>query len=408
MAQLVRSPRGIVWVTRSFLDYRVPVYAELSELAESRLAVIYNGDYVPERAQQKLRAALGRRAVALRGEVALGSKDFRPRMANRAIRLPWQRGLVAAVREWKPEVLISDGFFQWTAACLWLRSRDGIPHVMCYERTAHTERNAQWYRKLYRAWALRRIDAICCSGKLCGEYVRSLGYPAARMTFGHMVADVSGLEKSVASISQASAQALRARHSVNGLMFLYVGRLISLKGVRELLVAWKRFSNLAATQEATLVLLGDGPEREPCANYCRIEGLDTIRFAGSVDYDRLAEYYAAADYFIIPTLEDNWSLVVPEAMASGLPIVCSKYNGCWPELVQEGRNGWVFDPLDCADTVRVLRCALAMRGEIPRLREESRQIVSEHTAHRAASAIMKACQVAVGRQSDCVAGRAAS
>lgn len=75
---------------------------------------------------------------------------------------------------------------------------------------------------------------------------------------------------------------------------------------------------------------------------------------GTVVYDTIYRYYNAADVFVIPTLEDNWSLVVPEAMACGLPVACSVYNGCYPELVHEGENGALFDPLDVKSTVKAL------------------------------------------------------
>lgn len=45
----------------------------------------------------------------------------------------------------------------------------------------------------------------------------------------------------------------------------------------------------------------------------------------------------------MPTIEDNWSLVIPEAMACGLPVATSIYNGCYPELVKKDINGYVFD-----------------------------------------------------------------
>ena len=106
-------------------------------------------------------------------------------------------------------------------------------------------------------------------------------------------------------------------------------------------------------------------------------------------------YYAAADAFVIPTLEDNWSLVVPEAMACGLPILCSKYNGCWPELVQEGRNGWVFDPLDEQGTTETLSTAVRCQPELATMGAESLAIVSEHSPRRAAQAILSACELAL-------------
>ena len=41
----------------------------------------------------------------------------------------------------------------------------------------------------------------------------------------------------------------------------------------------------------------------------------------------------------------NWSLVIPEAMACGLPVATSIYNGCYSELIKEDVNGTIFDPL---------------------------------------------------------------
>ena len=61
---------------------------------------------------------------------------------------------------------------------------------MCYERTHHTERNAQWFRIAYRKFVLRWIDAICCTGILCSNYVKSLGFKEDKIAFGHMVGDI--------------------------------------------------------------------------------------------------------------------------------------------------------------------------------------------------------------------------
>lgn len=142
-----------------------------------------------------------------------------------------------------------------------------------------------------------------------------------------------------------------------------------------------------------LVIVGDGPERGRLMNQTSAAGLKSVYFEGSVDYDHMAGYYAASDAFVMPTLEDNWSLVVPEAMACGLPILCSKYNGCWPELVQE-RNGWVFDPLDPQDTLRGLKACIERGPELPGMGRESRAIIAGHTPRHAARSIYEACRIA--------------
>ncbi len=385
-------------MARSFLDYHVPVYEELNKLVDDNLTVIYYGDVVPERVRSKIANVLGGSAIALSGELRLkGEKIASDSMANIGVRILYQPGLIKAISKSKPDVLISDGFFQWTYAALWLRAFKKIPHVMCYERTAYTERNAQWYRVAYRKSVMRWIDAMCCNGKLCGEYVQSLGFPAEKNTYGHMVADIAGLENSATKVTGKQIFELKTKHDLKGTVLLYVGRLIPRKGLIELLNAWKKFSSSISADEVTLLLVGDGPQRGELEQYVKENYLNNVRLAGFVDYDSLAPYYKAADAFIIPTLEDNWSLVVPEAMACRLPILCSKYNGCWPELVHSGENGWVFDPLDHKDILQCLKVCMENRARLSQMGQRSKVIVGDHTPVKAAESIVRACKVAMKR-----------
>jgi glycosyltransferase involved in cell wall biosynthesis len=315
-------------------------------------------------------------------------------MANKGMRIPYQRGLIKAVLEEKPDVVISDGFFQWTYAALWLRAARQIPHVMCYERTSHTERHAQWFRTVYRKLVMRWIDAMCCNGRLCGQYVQSLGFPPDRITYGHMVADVESLAEKSAQITEQQIRQKRSELSLQGTVFLYVGRIIPRKGVIQLLKAWKNFSLEAGKNKCSLLLVGGGPQEAECRAYCRENGLDNVHLTGAIDYDLLPMYYRCADIFVIPTLEDNWSLVVPEAMACGLAVLCSKYNGCWPELVKP-ENGWVFDPLDVSDTVNALRLCVTKSPSLRSMGDASKRVIENHTATQAADAIVEACSIAL-------------
>lgn len=386
----------ITWVTRSFLDYRIPVYKALDELCGHQLTLIYNGEVVPERCQAKAKAALGDRAIAMKGEMRLaGVAKDNATMANRGYRIPIQKGLISAVRRSKPDVIVSDGYFQWTYAALFTRmfNMSGIKHVMCYERTPHTERNAGCLRTMYRRLAGHWIDAIDCNGSLTAEYVSGkLGY-SKPLTFGHMTAEVDGVGERVDSVGMAEIENLKSKCGLNGLTFLYLGQLIPRKGILQLLKAWKA----ASLNDATLLLVGDGALRDEVEMFVKENNSDNIVIAGSVDYDKLAPYFAAADCFIIPTLEDNWSLVVPEAMAAGLPVACSIYNGCHPELVKP-ENGWTFDPLDCADTAGVLQEISSRRADLKRMGEASRRIVANHTPKDAARGIFEACELVLKKK----------
>ncbi len=388
----------ITYVARSFLDYRIPVFGALDELSGGHLHVIYSMQAIPQRVRRKIEDLLGDRSVGLNGEVQMGPRDCL-NFANSSVQIVYQPGLFNAIRHTRPDVIIGDGlgFFQWSILALLYRIVYRTPLVICYERTFHTERNAQWYRTLYRKAVLRWVGALACNGSMSAAYARWLGMPPERITLGQMVADTSGLQKAVEALAGEDRRALRRRWGDPDLVFLVVVNLAERKGVGPLLEAWAQGERTWG-RKVVLVLVGDGPERERLLNQVNGAGMKSVRFEGAVDYDQLATYYAASDAFVIPTLEDNWSVVVPDAMACGLPILCSKYNGCWPELVHP-ENGWVFDPLDLQDTLRVLNSCIDRAAELPAMGQESQAIIARHTPQHAARSIYEACQIALGYRS---------
>lgn len=377
----------ITWVTRSFLDYRIPVYKALDELCDHQLRVIYNGNVVPKRCQEKIREILAERAIPLSGELRIGAKH-QLGVANKGIRIPLQKGLIKHIKDTRPDVLISDGFFQWTYAPILLRIMkwNSVKHIMCYEKTPHTERNAARWRIIYRRFVSKWIDAIDCNGSLTAKFIKDTIKFNKPLGFGHMVADTEGIIINVANTSASELNEIKTKYSTQPLTFIYVGRLIPLKGLMELLRAWEK----ADLKEATLLLVGDGSQRTEIETYLKQKDITNVKLVGAINYDNLGPYYKIANCFIIPTLEDNWSLVVPEAMSAGLPIACSIYNGCHPELVK-AENGWIFDPLNIENTTATLRKISESRSKLEEMGQASVLIVSNHTPRHAAEGIWRLC-----------------
>jgi len=61
----------ITWITRSFFDYRVPVFRELNDLTDGGLSLLFYGEVVPERVATKVRRVLGPNAIVLSGASVL-------------------------------------------------------------------------------------------------------------------------------------------------------------------------------------------------------------------------------------------------------------------------------------------------------------------------------------------------
>jgi UDP-glucose:(heptosyl)LPS alpha-1,3-glucosyltransferase len=90
-------------------------------------------------------------------------------------------------------------------------------------------------------------------------------------------------------------------------------------------------------------------------------------------------YYAAADLFVFPTFYDPFGLVATEAMASGLPVVCSREAGA-AELIEDGIDGLIVnDPWDAAALAAALRRLASDPALRTRLGEAARRRVEAHT-----------------------------
>lgn len=382
----------ITWVTRSFLDYRIPVYRTINQLSGNQLTVIYYADVVPIRCQEKLASILGERAIGLKGELRLTGKKSQPLSSAKknGIRIPVQPGLIKEIKKSKPELLLSDGFFQWTYATLWLRFWKRIPHLMLYEGTKHTERNAGKLRTAYRKIASKFIDQIACNGSLSAKYISSLGYPKSKTHLGNMAADTEDLPQKQSQFSLEDRTKLKNELGLNQFVFLFIGRLVTLKGVDKLIDVWLK--TFASNQEVSLLIVGGGPEETSLKNKTKDSNCTNISFTGEVDYDLIYQYFGVANIFIIPTLQDNWSLVVPEAMSCRLPILSSKYNGCWPELIKT-ENGWVFDPLDIENFSNVLQTAWNNKEKWSEMGNNSSDLVQDYTPEKVAFRIYNVCKL---------------
>jgi glycosyltransferase involved in cell wall biosynthesis len=129
------------------------------------------------------------------------------------------------------------------------------------------------------------------------------------------------------------------RARVGTFRFLYSGSLNHRKGVDLLARAFRKL----ATQlpRVSLVVLGHGPLR------AKMEAMlapvsERVTFAGAVDWDALPEYYAQADVLCAPSRYDGWGLIVPEGLASGLPVIATHRMGAAVDALLSGVNGWAI------------------------------------------------------------------
>ena len=146
-------------------------------------------------------------------------------------------------------------------------------------------------------------------------------------------------------------------------LLLYVGRVSAEKQIDAIKPV------LEAIPQARLAIVGDGPNRETLETH--FAGTNT-NFVGYMQGLELASAFASADAFIFPSRTETLGLVLLEAMAAGCPVVAAASGGIL-DIVSDGDNGYLFDPLDPDGVITATQRLLAAQEERERLRTNARQ-----------------------------------
>ncbi|BAI62782.1 putative glycosyltransferase [Methanocella paludicola SANAE] len=177
--------------------------------------------------------------------------------------------------------------------------------------------------------------------------------------------------------------------SDDDLLVLYMGRLVKEKGVYDLLHAAMLIARDPELKSVKIAMVGTGPEKDAVAERIAPAGLrERVLLAGGFSYSAVPDLYNAADTFILPSIpapfwQEQFGMVLVEAMASGLPVI-STMSGSIPEVV--GDAGILIqpnDPLSIYNEIKRLaadasaREAYGKRGRRRALEKFDTRIVSE-------------------------------
>lgn len=117
------------------------------------------------------------------------------------------------------------------------------------------------------------------------------------------------------------------------LRYLYVGRLIGLKNLEQLI----RIFNHSGK---SLTIVGTGVLESELMKMAQMN----IKFIGFVSNNEISSIYLNHDVFILPSFSEPWGLVVEEAIYFGLPVIVSENVGCHHDMVLKPNTGLVFSP----------------------------------------------------------------
>lgn len=169
----------------------------------------------------------------------------------------------------------------------------------------------------------------------------------------------------------------RRELGLGGPTLVFAGRLTAQKSLDLALEA------LALNPDVSLVLAGDGNEREALERRAAELGLDgRVRFLGAQPRERVLELFRAGDALLLSSSWENFPHTVVESLAVGTPVVATAAGGV-VEVVEDGRNGLLVPPGDA----EALAAAIGRFFQDARLRESLRKAAAPSVARFAAKPI---------------------
>ena len=287
--------------------------------------------------------------------------------------------IVNRLLRFKPRVIFSNSFGVWTILALLFKPVGKWRVIIAYEGSSP----GVDYRNSAARLAVRRAmvqaaDACITNSQAGKAYLTEILKAKADRVFAkpYEVPDPKALLEysgnSEFNISQLQQP-----------IFLFVGSVTPRKGLDFLLQACAILER-QKVDNYTLLVIGDGPQREELEGFCRSANLtERVKWLGKIDYGQLGTFFRAASVFVLPTLEDTWGVVVSEAMVIGKAILCSKWAGA-AEIVVEGENGYIFDPYNPENLAEIMSRFISNQDLISSMGYRSQQLMAQYTPKAAA------------------------
>ena len=173
-----------------------------------------------------------------------------------------------------------------------------------------------YFRLVYRQW----FDAVLVPGQVGRTFCRRMGMPDHRIFEG-----LYGANPEIFTPGPSLSERPKR--------ILFVGRLIERKGIVPLLEAARQSAERGDGWE--FVVVGAGPLEE------RLRSEPSIRVEPFAGPEKIAEWMRSSRFLVLPSVEENWGVVVHEAALSGCGLILAEGIGAVDDLLQPGKNGLI-------------------------------------------------------------------
>jgi len=190
-------------------------------------------------------------------------------------------------------------------------------------------------REVGKALLLAPYNGVLVGSRRTADYMHFLGFRRRTVAQGFDMLDLS-------RIRRLGGSGLGPDHAERD--FLIVARLVEKKNLPFALRAYASWSAMAAHPRQLRIIGYGAMEAELRALAAQLGIEHRVLFMGAMDSAEVCRAMRESLCLILPSIEEQFGLVVIEALALGLPVLVSANAGAVDDLIDNGVNGWIVDP----------------------------------------------------------------
>jgi glycosyltransferase involved in cell wall biosynthesis len=271
--------------------------------------------------------------------------------------------LIEAVARQRPDVIVVCGWIYWPYTRVVRSPR--LRHVRMVMGMDSPWRGTitQRLARLRLATTIDRCDVVVTAGERSATYARKLAVPERKIRTGYYGFDYAKF----GAVARSRGEAPWRRR------FLYVGRYVAQKDLGNLAAGYARYRQMVDDPWG-LTCCGDGPERGLISGQ---PGISDLGFKPPAELPEVLRQHGA---FVMASNFEPWGVVIAEAAASGLPLVCTTACGAGVDLVRPYYNGLTVAPGDVEGLARALRWVHEHEGELAAMGARSHRLAEAFSA----------------------------
>ncbi|PSB04085.1 glycosyltransferase family 4 protein [Merismopedia glauca] len=287
----------------------------------------------------------------------------------------------------EPELIILCGYAEPAMFSAMLWSLWHQKPAVLLSATKEDDARRFWLSETIKGGILKLYKAALVGGKPQKRYLVKLGMNPKSVFTGY---NVVGNENFGAEQLKFLPQPYKNPY------FLTINRFVPKKNLLRLVTSYAAYRQIAGDRAWDLVLCGDGELRSPIEQQIIALNLqDYVHLPGFLQQNELLPYLAHASCFVHASIQEQWGLVVNEAMAAGLPALVSNRCGCFEDLVIEGVNGFGFDPDNSSEITNLMLKISSEEVNLKQMGEAALEHIQKFSPDYFAQNLMQAVNYAI-------------